>query len=70
VSDIIIENLQLYRQTVEAIGAGHFRHMTSAAKENAFQSQLKSDDKLHAALQSPEGHYKVCAVHLPCVCCN
>lgn len=70
VSNLIMEQILLYRDTRESILTGTdaeaWRHMLPAAREKALQAEMKAESNLHPALYPPSedgsailGHYKV-----------
>jgi hypothetical protein len=56
---VLSYNIELYRQTVSAVGGEALASMTPAARERALQREMRACGHLHVALKSPEGHYKV-----------
>lgn len=70
VSDVLIEQLDLYRDTREGIQAGLggrvFADMSMAARDRALKQEMKAENNLHPALCTPDGHYKVPALP-PCL---
>ncbi len=56
--------LELFRDTRESILLATqqptvLRDMSAAARDRAFQREMRAEKNLHPALQTPEGHYKV-----------
>lgn len=56
--------LELYRDTRESILLATqqptvLRDMSAAARDRAFQREMRAEKNLHPALQTPDGHYKV-----------
>ena len=56
--------LELYRDTRDSILLATqqphcLRDMSPAARDRAFQREMKAEKNLHPALQTPDGHYKV-----------
>lgn len=56
---MLVDHIELYRQTVAAVGEEALAAMTPAARERAFQRELRTMGYLHVAHRTPEGHYKV-----------
>lgn len=56
--------MELYRDTRESILLATqqphcLRDMSAAARDRAFQREMRAEKNLHPALQTPDGHYKV-----------
>lgn len=55
--------IELYRDTRESLQAAcpgtALRDLIPAARERAFRREMKADNNLHPALQTPDGNYKV-----------
>lgn len=68
VSELVIEQIELYRDTRESIvaglDAGAWEAMAEGARERALLAELKAERNLHPALYAADpaaglGHYKV-----------
>ncbi|KAI3433581.1 hypothetical protein D9Q98_003392 [Chlorella vulgaris] len=62
-SELFMEQLELYRDTRDSILLATqqphcLRDMSQAARDRAFQREMKADNNLHPALLTPDGHYK------------
>ena len=61
-SELVMEQMDLYRYTKESIlagrGAAAFRDMNLKARDRALQQEMKAERNLHPALCTPDGHYK------------
>ncbi len=61
-SELVMEQMSLYRYTKESIlagrGAAAFRDMNIKARDRALQQEMKAERNLHPALCTPDGHYK------------
>ena len=62
-SELVMEQMELYRYTRESIQAGRgaaaFRDMPLKARDRALAQEMKAENNLHPALCTPDGHYKV-----------
>ena len=58
-----MEETELFRYTRESIQAGSggqaFSDMNLKSRERALQQEMRSENNLHPALCTPDGHYKV-----------
>lgn len=58
-----VVQIELFRDTRDSILSSHgpvtLVNMTPAARERAFRQEMRAENNLHPALQTPEGHYKV-----------
>lgn len=64
-----LRQLELYRDTRESIALATqnpdcLRDMSPAARDRALQREMRAEGNLHPALQTPDGHYKVCGRHM------
>eukprot|EP00887_Chlorella_sp_A99_P005446 scaffold1.g5446.t1 len=63
VCELVMEQIELYRDTRESIlatpggGAHAFSDMSPAARERALRREMAADKNLHPALEEPKGHY-------------
>ncbi|EFN59116.1 hypothetical protein CHLNCDRAFT_137916 [Chlorella variabilis] len=62
-AELFMEQLELYRDTRESILLATqqptvLRDMSAAARDRAFQREMRAEKNLHPALQTPDGHYK------------
>lgn len=66
-----LRQLELYRDTRDSItlatqNPNCLRDMSPAARDRALQREMRAEGNLHPALQTPDGHYKVCRVAGAC----
>ncbi len=55
---VLTDTIDLYRQTVAAVGEEKLAALTPAARERALKREMKAMGHLHVAMHAPEGHYR------------
>ncbi|CAD7702484.1 unnamed protein product [Ostreobium quekettii] len=57
--DLFLDHLDLYRRTKQGVGLLNEGHLTPAARDRAFQQEMKTEGTLHPSMCSRDGHYRV-----------
>eukprot|EP00803_Ostreobium_quekettii_P004985 evm.model.scf_463.2 EVM.evm.TU.scf_463.2 scf_463:20967-31329(+) len=57
--NLFSDYLDLYRTTKVGVGLVHEGHLTPAARDRAFQLEMRTESTLHPSFHTRDGHYRV-----------